>query len=63
MLTLSDVFWIITTTTTTPSLDLNEARGDWVMRWQWHQLDRMQTICTSLLTDNHTKTPSLMHSG
>ena len=22
--------------------------------WQWHQLDHMQTICTSLQTDNHT---------
>ena len=26
---------------------------------QWHQLDHMQTICTSLQTDNHTKTSSL----
>jgi len=25
----------------------------------WHQLDHMQTICTSLQTDNHTNTPSL----
>jgi len=24
--------------------------------WQWHQLDQMQTICTSLQTDNHTNT-------
>jgi len=23
---------------------------------QWHQLDHMQTICTSLLTDDHTNT-------
>jgi len=23
---------------------------------QWHQLDHMQTICTSLQTDNHTNT-------
>ena len=22
---------------------------------QWHQLDHIQTICTSLQTDNHTK--------
>jgi len=22
---------------------------------QWHQLDHMQTICTSLQTDNHIK--------
>jgi len=25
---------------------------------QWHQLDHMQTICTSLQTDNHTNTLS-----
>ena len=36
------------------SLHLNEARDDGVMRWQWHQLDHTQTICTSLQTDNHT---------
>ena len=35
------------------SLDLNEARDGGVLGWQWHQLDRMQTICTSLQTDNH----------
>jgi len=23
------------------------------MEWQWHQLDHMQIICTSFLTDNH----------
>ena len=34
------------------SLDLNEARGDGVW-WQWHQLDHVQTICTSRQTDNH----------
>ena len=38
------------------SLDLNEARDDGM---QWLQLDRMQTICTSLQTDNHTNTSSL----
>jgi len=27
---------------------------------QWHQLDHMQTICTSLQTDNHTNTSSLI---
>ena len=27
--------------------------------WQWHQLDHMQVICTSLQTDNHTSTSSL----
>ena len=26
------------------------------MGWQWHQPDHMQTICTSLQTDNHTNT-------
>ena len=41
------------------SLELNEARDDGVLRWQWHQLDHMQTICTSLQTDNHTNTSSL----
>jgi len=35
------------------SLDLNEAREDEVLQWQWHQLDHIQTICTSLQTDNH----------
>jgi len=43
--------------------DLNEARGDGVLGWQWHQLDHMQTICTSLQTDNHTNTPSLNFYG
>jgi len=33
------------------SLDLNEARDDGVWEWQWHQLDHMQTICTSLQTE------------
>jgi len=27
--------------------------------WQWHQLDPMQSICTSLQTDNHASTSSL----
>jgi len=31
--------------------------GFWL---QWHQLmEHMQTICTSLQTDNHINTPSL----
>jgi len=25
-----------------------------MMGWEWHQLDHMQIICTSLQTDNHT---------
>ena len=41
------------------SLDLNEARDDGVLGWQWHQLDHMQTVCTSLQTDNHTDTSSV----
>ena len=28
------------------SPDLNDARDDGVLGWQWHQLDNMQTICT-----------------
>jgi len=45
------------------SLDFNEARHDGVLGWQWHQLDHMQTICTSFQTDNHTNTPSLNFYG
>jgi len=41
------------------SLDGNEAREDGVWGWQRHQLDHMQTICTSPQTDNHTNTSSL----
>ena len=41
------------------SLDLNEARDDGVLKWQWHQLDHMQTICTSLQTDTHPTTQFL----
>ena len=41
------------------SLHLNEARDDGLFGWQWHQLDHMQTICTSLQTDNHSNTSSL----
>jgi len=29
------------------------------MGWQWHQLDHMQIIYTSLQTDNHASTLSL----
>ena len=38
------------------SLDLNEAQDDGAFGWQ---MDHMQTICTSLQTDNHANTPSL----
>jgi len=41
------------------NLDLNEARGDWVLGWQWHQLDHIQRVCTSLQTDKHTNISSL----
>ena len=30
-----------------------------MMGWQWHQLDCIQVICTSLQTDNHANTPTL----
>jgi len=33
------------------------------IKWQWHQLDHMQTICTWLQTDNHTSTSSLNFAG
>ena len=33
-----------------------ESRDKGVSGWQWHQVDHMQTICTSLQTDNHTNT-------
>ena len=29
------------------------------MEWQWHQVNHMQIICTSLQADNHTSTSSL----
>jgi len=31
--------------------------------WQWHQLDYMQIICTSLQTDNHARTSSVSFTG
>jgi len=33
-----------------------------VLRWQRHQLDHMQTICTLLQTGDHTNIPSLNFS-
>jgi len=30
-----------------------------MMGWQWHQLDHMQILCTSLQTDNHASTSPL----
>jgi len=32
-----------------------------MMGWQWHQLDHMQIICTSLHTDNCASTSPLSH--
>jgi len=37
------------------NLDFTNARDS---EWQWHQLGHMQ-VCTSLQTDNHTRTPAL----
>ena len=51
---LSRTTWVCQYQKSKSSLDLNEARYDGVLRWQWHQLDHMQTICISLQTDNHT---------
>ena len=35
-----------------------------MMGWQWHQLDHMQIICTSLQTDNHaSKTTQFLQAG
>jgi len=31
-----------------------------MMGWQWHQLHHMQIICTSLQSDNHAGTSSLV---
>ena len=41
------------------SLNLNEARDNGILGWQWHRLDHMQTICTSIQTDNHTNTSTV----
>jgi len=55
----SRITWISQYHEDKSSLDLNEARDDGVLGWQWHQPDHTQTICTSLQTDNHTSTSSL----
>ena len=34
-----------------------------MMGWQWHQLDHMQIICTSLQIDNHASTLPLTFTG
>ena len=33
------------------------------MGWQWHQLDHMQIICTSLQTANHASTSPIFYSN
>jgi len=38
-------------------ITFNEARYD---GWQWHQLDHMQIICTSLQTHNFVSTSPLI---
>ena len=53
----------LTHSLTHTSLDLNEAREDGVLRWQWQQLDHTQIICPLLQTDNHTNTSSLNFTG
>jgi len=53
--------WISRYQKSKTSLDLNEAREYGVWGWQWHQLDHMQTICTSLQTDNHTNNTSSLN--
>jgi len=46
--------------------DIKKGKPFWIlleqemMGRQWHQLDHMQIICTSLQTDNHTSTPPLI---
>ena len=43
---------------------LNQSGFIWGKRWwSFGMLNHMQTICTSLQTDNHTNTPSLWHDG
>jgi len=50
--------------------DLGKPAGElfWILMkqemtaWQWHQLDHIQIICTSLQTDNHTTSPLPHHS-
>jgi len=34
-----------------------------MMGWQWHQLDHMQIVCTSLQTYDHTSTSPLRWAG
>jgi len=34
-----------------------------MMGWQWHQVDHVQIICTSLQTDKHASTSPLSFYG
>ena len=46
------------------SLNLSEARDDGVKGWQWHQLDYMQTVYTSLHTKpNQHLIAEFLHAG
>ena len=51
--------------TTWLSRNTRKVKPNWILRkqemmgWQWHQLDHMQIICTSLHIDNHASTSSL----
>ena len=51
------VSWYKKGKTTQPGFEWGKRR--WGLGMQWHQLDHVQTICTSLQTDNHTNTASL----
>jgi len=53
---LSRTTWVSRYQKGKTNLDFTEARDS---EWQWHQLGHMQTICTSLQTDNHARTPPL----
>jgi len=57
--------WEASTQKGKTSLYLNYAWDYGVLGWQWHHLDHMQTICTSLQTDNHTNTspPIFLQAG
>jgi len=41
----------------------SDASDDGILGWQLHQLDHIQTICTSLQADNRTNTSSLSFTG
>ena len=41
------------------NLYLNESRDDGVWGWEWHQLNHIQTMCTSLQRDDHINTSSV----